>query len=54
MYFAQLGPWAEPDFRRLRFFPRIRPTFVGRGYGRGGRSPSRGQTWLPAGPNPPR
>ena len=41
MYFAPDGPWAEPNSRGARFFPRIRPTFHGRGYGRGERAPGR-------------
>lgn len=28
MYFPRSGPWAEPNSRGVRFFPRIRPTFA--------------------------
>lgn len=50
MYFAPDGPRAEPDFRRLRFFPRIRPTLASFRIRLVQKHPGQGQLWLGARP----
>lgn len=50
MYFAPDGPWAEPNSRGARFFPRIRPTLACSRIRQVKKSSGPGQWWLGARP----